>query len=144
MLKSDASSLRNLGKALRQSQPALYKATKSSLRAEGAKIAERAKRNFDWSTRIPQTVKVRTSGVASVIITAGDKTAPHAKPIEHAGASGTFRHPVFGNTDVWVDQPARPSLHPAALEHLQESAEAVGAALTVQVEKTIHGQDIFL
>lgn len=144
MLKADAAALKNLGAALRKSQPALYRESQKSLRVEGQKIAERAKSNASWSTRIPQTVRVRAAGVNAVIVSAGGQDAPHAKPIEHAGAEGTFRHPVGGNRDVWVDQPARPFLHPAALERLQESAEAVAAALTVQVEKTLHGVDRFV
>lgn len=144
MLSADAASLKRMGAALRRSQPAMYKELQRALREEGQKIARRAKDNASWSTRIPATVKVRTSGVNSVIISAGGAAAPEAKPLEHAGAEGTFRHPVFGDRQVWVDQPARPFLHPAALEHLQESAEAIGEALTVQVEKTIHGQEMFI
>lgn len=144
MFSADASSLRTLGAQLRKAQPAMYRAAKTSLRAVGEKVAVRARANASWSTRIPATVKVRSAGLTSVIVSAGGPAAPEAKPLEHAGASGTFRHPVFGNRNVWVDQQARPFLHPAAMEDLQGSAEAVSAALTVQVEKTIHGQDVFV
>ena len=144
MLSADTRQLKALGNALRKSQPALYKETQRALRAVGETVRARAATKASWSTRIPPTLKVRVSGLNSVIVSAGGSAAPGAKPLEHAGAEGTFRHPVFGNRDVWVDQPARPFLHPAALERLQESAEAVAAALTVQVEKTLHGQDVFI
>jgi hypothetical protein len=137
VLKSDASQLRNLAKQLRTADARLYRAAQRSIRAVGDEVAERARRNAEWSTRIPPTVTTRASGVTSVIVRAGGAQAPEAKPLEHAGAEGTFRHPVFGNRQVWVDQPARPFLHPAALEHLQEDAEAVAAALSAEVERSI-------
>lgn len=143
MLKADARDLKNLGKALRASRPDIYKATQKGLRQVGQKVAARARQNASWSKRIPQTVTVRSAGLNAVIVSAGGKNAPHAKPIEHAGAEGTFRHPVFGNRAVWVDQKARPFLHPAAIDRLQESAEELAEVLTVQVEKTIHGQDVW-
>ena len=156
MLNADASSLRKMAKALRAAQAGMYRETQKSLRAVGQVVAERAKRNASWSSRIPATVKVRSAGVNAVIVSAGNKdTAPHAKAIEHAGDPGMFRHPLnYPNQDPgggkngrganWADQQARPFLHPAAMEDLQGSAEAVGAALTVQVEKTLHGIDRFV
>jgi hypothetical protein len=143
-LQADTKSLRQLGARLRHSHPDIDRAVKAALREEGRKVAERARQNASWSSKIPATVKVRSSGVNAVIVSAGGPAAPGAKPIEHAGAQGTFRHPVFGDRDNWVDQTARPFLHPAAIDHLAESAEAVRDALVVQVEKTIHGQDIFV
>lgn len=144
MLSADVRALKNMGAALRKAEPAMYRGLQRSLREVGEEVAARARENFSWSSRIPGTVKARVAGVNAVVVSAGGKDAPHAKPIEHAGAEGSFRHPVFGNRDVWVDQEARPSLHPAAIDHLQESAEKVGATLTVEVEKLIHGQDRFV
>ncbi len=62
-------------------------------------ILSQAKANASWSTRIPRATRVkaafgkRTAGV-SIVVSA--KRAPHARPYEHDGEPGTFRHPVFG------------------------------------------------
>lgn len=144
MLTADAKSLKQMGTALRKAQPAVYRELRKALLVEAEQIRQRAASNASWSTRIPSTGKTALDGPAGVKVAFGGTAAPHAKPIEHAGASGFFRHPVMGNRGVWVDQPARPFLHPAALDHLQESAEAVGTALTVLVEKHLHGQDVLV
>jgi hypothetical protein len=80
--------------------------------------------------------------VNTVVVRAGNaKTAPHAAAYEHAGASGSFRHPVFGNGDrassAWVDEPARPFLHPAATKNLAEKAKAVGVAVSDAVDEAV-------
>ena len=155
MLSADARTLKQMGTALRKSQPALYRETQKSLRVVGEAVRQRAASNASWSSRIPGTGKVSAAGVNAVKVSFGGPDAPHAKPIEHAGASGQFRHPLnWPNQDPhggkggrganWAYQDARPFLHPAALDHLQESAELVAAALTVQVEKTLHGQEVFV
>lgn len=51
-------------------------------------------------------------------------TARHAGLFEFGG-----RHPVFGNRDVWVDQPARPFLRPAVEAHRDAAVQAVEEAL---------------
>jgi hypothetical protein len=56
---------------------------------------------------------VRSSGIR-VSVVAGGAKAPDAAPYENKGVDGFFRHPVFGNREVWVDQKARPFLRPAA------------------------------
>ena len=137
MLSADASSLRKMAKALRQARPDILRATQKSMRGVGAKVAAKVRDNASWSTRIPQTVRVSASGVNTVVVRAGGPKAPHAKPIEHAGASGKFRHPVFGNRQNWVKQDARPFLHPAATSDLQAYAEELAAALKTQVEEAI-------
>ena len=135
MLSADAKALRNMGAALRKAQPALYRELRKALLVEGEKVRQWAAENASWSSRIPSTGKVRMAGPNGVTVSFGGPSAPHAKPYEHAGAEGTFRHPVSGTIE------ARPFLHPGALDHLQESAEAVGAVLTETVEKHLHGQD---
>lgn len=46
-----------------------------------------------------------------------------------ARGGGTFRHPVFGNRDNWVEQPMHPYLAPAALANLKKIDERIFAAL---------------
>ena len=87
-----------------------------ALRAAGRIVADDAKRRAAWSTRIPKATRVSVSfaqrrpGVSVVV---NRKKAPHARPFEHGGRPGRFRHPVYGNRRVWVPQTARPFLEPA-------------------------------
>ena len=73
-------------------------------------VLDAAKAEASWSKRIPAATKLKVSFSArstGVSVEVDGKKAPHARPIDHAGKSGTFRHRVFG-TDTWVEQPARP------------------------------------
>lgn len=49
----------------------------------------------------------------NVVVYAGGPSAPEAAPLENDGKFGTFRHPVFGNREVWVAQKGRPFFTPA-------------------------------
>lgn len=96
----------------------------------GEIVAERARENASFSSRIPGSLRVRRRGT-TVKILAGGNAAPEAAPLEHHGRAGSFRHPVFGNTEVWVDQPAHPFLTPAAVE----TEPAVVAVIDKHVDK---------
>lgn len=80
-------------------------------------IRAAAQSNASWSSRIPASIKISTSFSGSVsggvFLRAAAAVAPHARPFENQGKPGTFRHPVFGNREVWVPQRARPFLFPA-------------------------------
>lgn len=103
-----------------------------ALRAAGRIVADDAKRRAAWSTRIPKATRVsvalaqRRPGVSVVV---NRKKAPHARPYEHGGRPGRFRHPVYGNRRVWVPQQARPFLEPAL--------EARGDAAAAQIEQAV-------
>lgn len=74
-------------------------------------IVAAVQREASWSTRIPGATKAKVSFAAKsagVAITVNSKTAPEARPLENSGNSGSFRHPVFGDTTSWVSQPAQP------------------------------------
>lgn len=87
------------------------------LRKAGEAVRDQARANASWSRRIPAATRVsvgftkRNPGV-SVQVTRS--RAPHARPLEHGGLPGSFRHPVFGHRDRWVSQRARPFLARAA------------------------------
>ena len=138
MFQVDVKTLNKLGKELRHAQPAVYREIHRAVLAEARKMAEVAKQNASWSTRIPATIKASASGVTTARIRAGggkDSPAPHAKPYEHAGRQGTFRHPVFADAEeprkdwTWVDEPARPFLLPAIMSRMPAFREALGDAL---------------
>lgn len=104
--------LNEFAKAVRTASPEVAKGFKSELRKGGNMVKTEAMIGSSWSSRIPGTIKVRTSGF-SVSVMAGGPGAPHAAPFENRGVAGNFRHPVFGNRSVWVAQKARPFLQPA-------------------------------
>lgn len=94
----------------------LRKEMRPKLRKAGEVVVRDARARARWSTRIPGTIRIRTSFRVhreSVEVIAGGKRAPHARPYEGLSRD-PFRHPLFGNREAWVSQPARPFLLPAA------------------------------
>ena len=83
--------------------------------AAGALVAGDAKEMIEpYSSSIPDSIKVRMTGLASVTISASGRIAGLMELGNAKGRSAdTFRHPVFGNPDVWVSQPMHPYLAPA-------------------------------
>jgi hypothetical protein len=101
------------------------------IREAARPMVESVKRNAAWSTRIPDAVKAKPSFTvkrASVTIQVDARTAPEARPIEHGGETGTFRHPVYGSRENWADQPARPFFYPS-VERTVESEIAMRAVM---------------
>jgi HK97 gp10 family phage protein len=105
------------------------------LREAGQIVRDRARLNASWSKRIPAATRVsvgfskRNPGVA---VQVNKNRAPHARPFEHDGRAGTFRHPVFGHRDRrWVPQKARPFLAKA----LEEEAPAAERKIADVVDK---------
>lgn len=144
MVRVDSSELRALAKELRRARPEVYRAAQAAMLAAGEHMAESAKSRASWSSRIPGTIKVRADGLFGIKLVAGggkNSTAPHAKPFEHAGQSGDFRHPVFADASkgrdawTWTQQEARPFLHPAVMESLQQTAEAVADLMTEAIQQ---------
>jgi hypothetical protein len=95
------------------------------------------RRNASWSGRIPGAVRAQpffTAKRAGVRIIVDAKAAPEARPLEHGGNGGEFRHPVFGGGNktrdqwTWVEQPARPFFY-AALERSVEIEIAMRAVM---------------
>lgn len=110
----DTTSLKKLIRDLEESEPGIIKETNVALREGAALVAGEARALASWSSRIPNSVRVLGSG-ARTVVKAGGSGAPHAAAYEHLGAPGVFRHPVFGNRSVWVQQQARPFLAPALI-----------------------------
>jgi hypothetical protein len=129
--------LHGLARDLRKIDPAMAREVRLGLRAAGQLAAEAAKEKAGYSEGIPPSIKVRVSGLA---ITVAAKDTPLAG-LEEFGGDGTpafWRHPVFGNREVWVAQKARPYLYPALKDKadLVEAAiaEAVNVALDVSLD----------
>jgi hypothetical protein len=93
------------------------------IREAAVPMVQAVKANAGWSSRIPAAVTAKpsfTAKRASVTIQVNAGKAPEARPLEHGGAGGEFRHPVYGNRANWVPQPARPFFYSA----LSRSVEA--------------------
>jgi len=99
---------------------------RAALTTSGGELRQLAAQNASWSRRIPDALKVRTrfSGTrAGVYVVASRLTAPGARPLEGITGNATFRHPVLGHGNEWVDQDTRPYLAPAVEA---EADQAVG------------------
>jgi hypothetical protein len=110
----DTSQLKEFGKRLRATSPAVAKVLRLRLHEVGDVVAEAAREEASFSTRIPGSIKVRVSGFGVKVVGNATGTAPDAAPLENKGQSGSFRHPVFGDRENWVDQKAHPFLAPAS------------------------------
>jgi HK97 gp10 family phage protein len=81
-------------------------------------VAAQARSNASWSSRIPAAISVGVSSSrrfpgAQIKVAKGP--APHARLYEFGSGrrSKSFRHPVYGNREVWVEQATRPFIRPA-------------------------------
>ncbi|MFI7042588.1 HK97 gp10 family phage protein [Microbispora rosea] len=96
---------------------------RTEIRRVAAPVLSQVRSNAGWSSRIPAatTIKVGYSKSKSgaTIVTSARK-APHARPYEHDGVPGTFRHPVnrpaARRRKPWVSQAARPFFYRAVSE----------------------------
>jgi hypothetical protein len=111
----------------------ISKEVKTELRRGMRKIATptlgKVKDAAKWSTRVPGATKLTTgfsARRAGIRIETDRNRAPHARPYEHGGKEGYFRHPVWGDQDTprrdwtWVSQQARPYMLPSAIEDIDE------------------------
>lgn len=106
----------------------LKRELRPGLRAAGKVVADDAKARASWSTKIPRAIKVSVTFAGSrqgVSVIVNKNKAPSGRPFEHGGRDGTFRHPVFGNREVWVSQKARPFLAPALQAKGDEAAKQI-------------------
>lgn len=124
----DTSGLKELASVLRRTDPAIKKEFYKGLRQAGHIVEEVAVFYSRWSGRIPSSLVVRGSGL-HVQVAARSSIAPDAAPFEHGGQEGTFRHPVYGNREVWVDQPAHPFLAPALAARIDQVLEVTMGAV---------------
>lgn len=123
---------RDMRRMAPETKKQLNKELKDLLRQD---IVPSAKGHASWSSRIPGAIKPQVT-VKKVGLRVRAKNAPHARPYEGISQGATFRHPVFGNRNVWVTQAARPFLDPAVEEHKEEFMEAAGTAVDEAADKT--------
>lgn len=108
---------------------ALRQEWRAAMLKAGNIVAEQARENAGWSSRIPGSIRVSvtTKGVA---VRAGGAAAPHAVTFEGNAQGGARRHPVFARGPrpgwTWAPQnPPRPYLLPALNSNLDNIASTL-------------------
>ena len=113
----DTSELRGLARSLRKVSPEVGKVLREELRATGELVAVEARAIASGvSSGVAATIRTRLSNTQVSVVAGIGERAGHvgqARAFEHMGLPGTFRHPVYGNRNAWVDQSAHPFLGPA-------------------------------
>ena len=119
---SNFSDIANLVADLGALSPAMRRELRVAMLRAGKEAHQDARNRASWSSRIPAaiTMGARTGGKSvGVFLRVDAARAPHGRPFEGiTDRRPTFRHPVFGDRDVWVAQATRPFLAPA-VRHAQ-------------------------
>lgn len=111
----------------------LRRRLRPEMRSLGQPLLADARSRASWSTRIPAALRLSTSFTmrhAGLSIVAKRSVAPHARAYEGITGNHTFRHPVFGDRDTWVEQETRPFLAPAVDLHARRVVDGVNRAVT--------------
>lgn len=137
MIRVDGTEVKAFADQLRGLDKETQKELRPAIRKAGQVLLQDIRSNASWSSRIPKATKLfigfgpRSSGVQ---IRTSRRQAPHARPFEGiTGRGDTFRHPVFGNTDKWVDQPTRPFIQPA----VRANEDRVVGAIQKAIDQTL-------
>ncbi len=118
--------LADVGRDLRRAAPELHKELQVGLKAAAATVVTEARLiSGFYSSRIPDSIRAGSRGLDTLVV-AGGARAPHA--VYYEGPK-PFRHPVFGNRNVWVKQTARPFLLPAVVKEAPAFDRAAVAAI---------------
>jgi len=121
----DAQGLKSLQRDLKRADADSLKLFRAAMKKGGEIIAADARSRISGtSQRIADSIRVMANN-KGVQVKAGGAKAPHAAPFENMGKSGNFRHPVFGNREVWVSQEAHPYLLPALDGKLDQVIDTV-------------------
>jgi hypothetical protein len=130
-VRFDPGQFRQFQRDLQRLAPEVRKELNKALREIAGAVADDAKSRASWSSRIPGAIGI-TVTTTKVGVKANRNKAPHAAAYEgfKGGRTvGSFRHPVYGNRSVWVQQPTRPFLAPAVKAYEERFYDAAGAAI---------------
>ena len=139
----DTSDFRKFARALTKAAPLIAGVLRVNLRGVGDVVAEEARSLArPYSSTIPDSIKVRVSG-ATVSVLGGGTGVPLGGLFElgnvNSKDSSEFRHPVFGNRNVWASQPMHPFLLPALANKIDAAEAAATAALDIAIDEAVHG-----
>ncbi|MFC9085358.1 HK97 gp10 family phage protein [Nocardiopsis dassonvillei] len=112
--------VRRLRRDMGQIPKDLQRRLRPAMRAGGQDLLADARRRASWSTRIPAAMRLATSFTrrqAGVSLVVSRHRAPHARPYEGIRGNDSFRRPVFGNRERWVETQTRPFAGPAVDLH---------------------------
>jgi hypothetical protein len=138
----DTSDFRRFARALRKAEPVLAKSMRTKLRAAGQLVADQAKTNVsEFSSSIPPTIKVRTSGTTVSVVAKGTLAGLFELGNKGSSGGGTFRHPVFGQ-DVFVTQPMHPYLVRALGEKQDEAVNLIRETLDETIAAVIADSEV--
>lgn len=119
----------------------LRRQLRPEIRAGAETLVRDMKSRASYSSRIPSAIRTTvsfSSKSGGVTIRVDTRRAPHARPLErgnHGGRADSFRHPVFGNRDVWVTQPTRPFFFPAVKAGRKQLVEHISRAVKASLRK---------
>lgn len=133
VISVDADDFRNFQRTLKQLDQTVSRELNRELRRVlNATIVPAARANASWSSRIPGAIKP-TVGTTKIGARVASKQAPHGRAFEGLAkglrSRSSFRHPVFGNRNVWVSQATRPFLAPAFDTHAAAATKAAEQAI---------------
>jgi hypothetical protein len=126
----DAAEFRAAYLELKFAGDGLERDLREGVKAAGQEALDAVRAEASWSTRIPAATRLKISFAArgaGVSVVTDARMAPEARPINHGGNSGVFRHPVYGDRTTWVEQAANPFF---------QAAERAGD-ITPQVQKVL-------
>lgn len=139
ILRVQSQDLQRLFADLKAAPGNLQVELRRGVREAAEPAAQSVRASAAWSSRIPGAVKAKpffTAKRAGVTVVVDAGAAPEARPLEHGGRGGMFRHPVYWPggfaahppASRIVDQPARPFFY-AALERGVEMEIAMRAVM---------------
>lgn len=134
-------SVRDFAKALGKVSPELRRQLRPQLRNAGQHVLDDMKRRASYSTRIPGATRMTVSFDAKgggIRFRVSAARAPHARVLERGNdgsRSASFRHPVFGDRDVWVTQATRPFFFPALQAGRPEIKRGISAAVKASLRE---------
>lgn len=134
-------SVTRFAKALGKVPLELRRELRPQLRAAGQHILDDMKRRASYSTRIPGATRMTVSFSArggGIRFRVMASRAPHARVLERGnlgGRAATFRHPVFGDPDVWVSQATRPFFFPAVAAGRPELNKGISNAVKASLRE---------
>lgn len=112
----------------------LSKSRGDAVSAFGGNMSRAARGANTIAVKPKVTARGGAKGIVLQASTAGSNTRSAALAFEFGRGRGTFRHPLFGNTEHWYNQAARPFLAPARDNNLERISELLSEAVKTTIE----------